>query len=73
MTKQNESKSQYMIVNFTKDWKFSTQLSIENHHLEQVSEAKILGVWITELERFQKVALRMILKESMKTMQLLYN
>jgi hypothetical protein len=54
MMKLNESKSQYMIVNLTKDWKFSTQLSIENHHLEQVSEAKLLGVWITDDLKWEK-------------------
>ena len=54
MIKLNESKSQYMIVNFTEDWKFCTQLSIENHLLEQVSEAKLLGVWIIEDLKWEK-------------------
>ena len=46
--KLNTDKSKYMVLNFTNDWQFSTRLSVESNGLEQVSEAKILGVWITE-------------------------
>ena len=46
--KLNTTKSKYMVINFTKDWQFSTKLSIEGHDLQQVSQTKLLGVWITD-------------------------
>ena len=36
-----------MIINWN-DWKFSTKLSIEHENLEQITETKLLGVWITD-------------------------
>jgi hypothetical protein len=39
-----------MVINFTKDWQFSTKHSIKGHDLRQVSQTKLLqlGVWITD-------------------------
>ena len=34
------------MVNFTDDYKFNTKLSLENNILEEVSEARLLGVVI---------------------------
>ena len=48
LMKLNTDKSKYMVLNFTNDWQFSTRLSVESNGLQQVSEAKVLGVWITE-------------------------
>ena len=42
----NKEKSKTMIFNFTKNFKFSTRLSLENVVLEETSETKLLGVLI---------------------------
>ena len=54
LMKLNTSKSKYMVLNFTNDWKFSTRLSLEDKNLEQVSETKLLGVWITDDLKWSK-------------------
>ena len=36
----------FTVVNFTDDYKFNTKLSLENIILEEVSEARLLGVVI---------------------------
>ena len=43
----NEEKSNYMIFNRGKT-DISTRLTINNCKLDQVKEAKLLGVWISE-------------------------
>ena len=42
----NKEKSKTMIFNFTKNFKFSTRVSLENVVLEETSETKLLGVLI---------------------------
>lgn len=54
LMKLNTSKSKYMIINFTNNWQFSTKLCIEGHDLAQVSETKLLGVWITDDLKWEK-------------------
>ena len=44
--KLNTDKSKYMIVNFTKNHQFNTRLILENRPLQQVKEARLLGVMI---------------------------
>ena len=47
LMKLNSNKSNYMILSRTHD-KFSTRLSLNNKKLEQVSQVKLLGVWISD-------------------------
>ena len=48
LMKLNTSKSKYMVINFTNDCQFSTNLLLEGHHLAQVKETKLLSVWIAD-------------------------
>ena len=47
LIKLNEAKSNYMIFSRTKT-NFVTRLSLNGNKLDQVSTAKLLGIWITE-------------------------
>jgi hypothetical protein len=40
----NRNKTKYMVVNFTKKFKFNTRISLENTLLEEVSTCKLLGL-----------------------------
>ena len=44
----NQKKTKAMIFNFTEDYQFSTRLNLNGENLEVVSEAKLLGVMITD-------------------------
>ena len=44
----NKDKCKYMIINFTKKYQYSTRLKIENTHLEQVNEVKLLGCILSD-------------------------
>ena len=48
LMKVNGTKTKSMIFNFTKKYQFATRLSLNNIPLETVSEAKILGVIISD-------------------------
>ena len=37
-----------MIFNYSRKYKFSTQVSLENENIETVKEAKLLGTIITD-------------------------
>ena len=43
----NYKKSKMMIFNFTKDYQFTTSLSIEDNKIQVVNETKLLGTVIT--------------------------
>ena len=68
--KLNKEKSKYMIINFTKDWKFNTRLSIENQNIQQIDEIKLLGVWITDDLKWSKNTSE-IVKNSYERMSIL--
>ena len=42
--KLNKEKTNYMIFNFSKNYKFNTRLSLEQTNLKQVKETKLLGL-----------------------------
>ena len=42
----NNSKTKYMIINFTKKYQFSTRIQLENKLLEEVQECRLLGLII---------------------------
>ena len=44
----NQKKSNGMIFNFCKDFKFTTRIQIENQTMEIVKEAKLLGVMLND-------------------------
>ena len=46
--KLNIKKTKNMIFNFSKNFKFSTQLSVKNENIELIKEAKLLGTFITD-------------------------
>ena len=46
--KLNTDKSKYMILNFSKNYKFNTRLNLEGEVLDQVHEAKLLGLVIRD-------------------------
>ena len=46
--KLNTKKSNYMLFNFSKNYKFNTRLALEGENLEQVHETKLLGLKIRD-------------------------
>ena len=46
--KLNVDKTDYMVINFTKDSQFSTRLKLEDKVLQQVHSKKLLGLVITD-------------------------
>ena len=52
--KINENKSKIMVFNFTKDYQFSSRLTIEDKMLPTVSETKLLGTIITDDLKWNK-------------------
>ena len=68
--KLNIKKTKNMIFNFTKNHKFSTQLTVNNEPIEIVRETKLLGTHITEDLKWDKNS-EEIAKSAWKRMQLL--
>ena len=68
--KINEEKSKIMIFNFTKNYQFSTRLSIQGEPLETVKETKLLGTILTNDLKWQKNT-ALVVKRANGRMQLL--
>ena len=68
--KLNIKKSMNIIFNFSKKYKFSTQLSVKNENIEMVKEVKLLGTHITEELKWNKNTSELV-KKAYKRMQLL--
>ena len=68
--KLNVKKTKSIIFNFSKKYKFSTQLSVNNENIEIVNEAKLLGTYLTEDLKWNKNTSE-IVKKSYRRMQLL--
>ena len=68
--KLNIKKTKNMIFNFSKKFKFSTQLSVKNENIELIKEAKLLGTFITDDLRWNKNTAEIVKKAYMR-MQLL--
>ena len=69
--KINEKKTKNMIFNFTKNFQFTTQLSVNNYPIEIVKETKLLGTFITDDLKWDKNTSELV-KKAYKRMQLLY-
>ena len=68
--KLNLKKTKNMIFNFSKKYKFTTQLSVNNENIETVKEAKLLGTIITDDLKWEKNTAA-IVKKAYQRMQLL--
>ena len=58
-TKENEmalntEKTKYMVINFTKNYQFSTRLTLGQTKLEEVTECRLLGVTLTNQLKWHK-------------------
>ena len=69
--KINTEKSKYMIINFTENYQFSTRLTIEDKPLQQVREARLLGVLISD-DLSWKSNTQHTVKQAYKRMIILY-
>ena len=61
--KLNADKSSFMIFNFSKNYQFKTRLELEDIHLEQVNESRLLGLvlrddlsWVSNTQSITKRA-----------------
>ena len=46
--KLHEKKTKIMLINFTKNYQFSTRITLKNSNVEQISEMKILGTILSD-------------------------
>ena len=69
--KLNCKKSKYMIFNFTKNYKMSTRLKLEDNLLEEVSETRLLGVILDNQLSWQSNT-SFIVKKAYKRMSILH-
>ena len=70
--KLNVKKTKYMVINFTKNHQFNTRLHLEGTLLEQVNEAQLLGLKITD-DLSWKSNTEHIVKKAYKRMSILTN
>ena len=68
----NCEKTKYMIFNPSKNYKFNTRLSIEGRVIEQVKEAKLLGVIIRD-DLSWKSNTKYVTRKAYKRMTILKN
>ena len=68
--KLNEKKTKSMIINFSKNYQFTTKLSANDKNIEIVKETKLLGTIITDDLKWTKNT-KEIVKKSYQRMQLL--
>ena len=64
--KLNLKKTKNMIFNYSRKYKFSTQLSLENEDIETVKEAKLLGTVITDDLKWNKNTAAIVKKKPME-------
>ena len=70
--KLNVEKSKYMTVNFTRNFQFSTELSLDEQLLKEVSETKLLGVVLSnDLKRHSNTDF--VVKKAYRRMIILHN
>ena len=68
--KLNIRKTKNMIFNFSKKYKFTTQLSVKGENIEIIKEAKLLGTYITDDLKWNRNTSE-IVKKAYRRMQLL--
>ena len=71
-TKLNVDKTKYMIMNFTNNYQFQTRLQLQGHLLEQVHQARLLGLVISE-DLSWKANTNFLVKKAYKRMPILTN
>ena len=70
--KLNVQKTKYMVVNYTRNYKFNTRLHLEGKLLEQVHQAKLLGLIVSD-DLTWKENTDFLVKKAYKRMCLLTN
>ena len=70
--KLNVNKTKYMVLNFTRNHQFVTRLHLEGHLLNQVHQARLLGVIISD-DLTWKANTDHIVKKAYKRMSILTN
>ena len=70
MKVNNVKKTKTIIFNFSKKYKSSTQLSVDDENIELVNEAKLLGTFITDDLKWNK-NIKEIVKKAYRRIQLL--
>ena len=66
----NKKKTNYMIVNFTNNFQFSTRLQLEDKNIDNINEAKLLGTIITSNMKWHKNTSNLI-RKAYASMQIL--
>ena len=69
--KLNLKKTKNMIFNFSRKYKFSTQISCDSEKIKTVKEAKLLGIFMTDDLKWDKNTAE-IVKKDYRRMQLLH-
>ena len=64
--KLNKKKTKVMIFNFSKKYKFTTSLQIDEETLEVVDQAKLLGVIITNDLKWDKNTEYLVKKQTLE-------
>ena len=68
----NSDKTKYMIINFTKNFQFSTRLSLEGKVIQQITQTKLLGVMVDDSLSWQANT-NYIVRQAYKRMTILQN
>ena len=70
--KLNVEKTKYMLLNFTRNHQFETRLLLDGHLLDQVHQARLLGVIISD-DLTWKANIDHIVKKAFKRMSIIIN
>ena len=68
----NPEKTKYMIVNFTKNYQFSTRLNLEGKLIQQINQTRLLGIIVDDSLTWQSNT-NHIVKQAYKRMTILQN
>ena len=68
----NPDKTKYMIINFTKNYQFSTRLNLEGELIQQINQTKLLGIVVDDSLSWQSNT-NYIVKQAYKRMTILQN
>ena len=68
----NSDKTKYMIINYSKNYQFSTRLSLEGKVIQQITQTKLLGVMVDDSLSWQANT-NYIVRQAYKRMTILQN
>merc|ERR1711954_337974 len=68
----NTDKTKYMIINFAKNYQFSTRLSVDGKLIEKISQARLLGLVLEDNLSWQANT-NHIVRQAYKRMSILQN